>query len=291
MRTPPAPERRVFVDRELLRAAEELRSRGNELFRAGRFAESEVLYSDAIGLLPKGASELLNLHNNRAVARYKMGEYLLCTEDCTQAQILEPGESKSLLRRAMAWEGLEKWSRAIADYNQLLSSQPGLSGAVQGLSRCRKADADPFAGFEPHFQSRSGASTPGRPQALDDLAAMVSPAVERLKLEEASAALREAEQSTLKDAVDSKIAAWLGKRENNIRALLSSLDQVLWPELGVQNSALSDLMTPAQVKKHYMRVITRTHPDKIHPDESTERKMIASAVFAALNGAYASFDQ
>jgi hypothetical protein len=62
-----------------------------------------------------------------------------------------------------------------------------------------------------------------------------------------------------------QLAAWRLRREGNIRALLPSLDMVLWPELEWTPISLSELVTPAQVKVRYMKAINKVHPDKVRP--------------------------
>ena len=72
----------------------------------------------------------------------------------------------------------------------------------------------------------------------------------------------------LKDSVDAKLAAWRTGKETNVRALLASLDMVLWEDIlkgGVKVGGLHELVTPAQVKKGYVKAIARVHPDKVCP--------------------------
>ncbi|KAJ3308851.1 hypothetical protein HDU93_005645 [Gonapodya sp. JEL0774] len=99
----------------------------------------------------------------------------------------------------------------------------------------------------------------------------------------------EEEKFALKDTVDAKILAWRRSKETNIRALLASLEMILPAEMGVKNVALSELITPNQVKIRYMKVIAKVHPDKLGNDTSTERKLIANAVFGTLNNAFDAF--
>ncbi len=58
---------------------------------------------------------------------------------------------------------------------------------------------------------------------------------------------------------------WKQGKENNLRALLASLDMVLWSELGIVKCNMSDLVTPSQVKVRYMKTIAKIHPDKVRP--------------------------
>lgn len=78
-------------------------------------------------------------------------------------------------------------------------------------------------------------------------------------------------KDALKDEIDAqvyffniKIASWSKGKEENIRALISSLDSVLWPELGWKNVGLGQLITPQQVKIAYMKAVAKVHPDKVH---------------------------
>lgn len=59
--------------------------------------------------------------------------------------------------------------------------------------------------------------------------------------------------------------AWKKGKETNIRALLSSLDTILWDEFkgDWKPVNLSELITPSQVKIRYMKAIGKLHPDKV----------------------------
>ena len=67
----------------------------------------------------------------------------------------------------------------------------------------------------------------------------------------------------LKDSVEARLSAWKTGKETNVRALVASLDTVLWPELGWQKVGLHELVTPGQVKVRYMKAIAKLHPDKV----------------------------
>ena len=86
-----------------------------------------------------------------------------------------------------------------------------------------------------------------------------------------------------------QINAWRKGKEDNLRALLSSLDSVLWPSLEWKSINLSELITPPQVKVKYMKAVAKVHPDKITSDTSVENKLIANGVFSTLNKAWDTF--
>ncbi|KAH0395924.1 hypothetical protein KCU89_g9828, partial [Aureobasidium melanogenum] len=74
-----------------------------------------------------------------------------------------------------------------------------------------------------------------------------------------------------------------------LRALLGSLDTVLWPEAGWKKVNMSDLIMPNKVKIVYMKAIAKVHPDKIPQSATTEQKMISGSVFSTLNEAWDKF--
>lgn len=100
-------------------------------------------------------------------------------------------------------------------------------------------------------------------------------------------------KASLKDTVDAQLLAWKGGKETNIRALLASLDTVLWEDIVKDMGgkvALSELVLEGQVKKKYMRAVGRVHPDKLNTGNSTvEQRMLANGVFGALNEAWNAF--
>ena len=57
--------------------------------------------------------------------------------------------------------------------------------------------------------------------------------------------------------------AWKAGKETNLRALIASLETVLWPELGWTKVGMAELVSPKQVKIKYTRAIAKVHPDKV----------------------------
>ncbi|KAJ3505363.1 hypothetical protein NMY22_g17612 [Coprinellus aureogranulatus] len=97
----------------------------------------------------------------------------------------------------------------------------------------------------------------------------------------------------LKDSVEAKLLAWKKGKETNLRALLASLDTILWDDLIKDMGGKPDmaaLITGGGVKKWYMKSVARVHPDKLNANNSTvEQRMIAGGVFGALNEAWLAF--
>lgn len=80
-------------------------------------------------------------------------------------------------------------------------------------------------------------------------------------------------------------------KDGNIRALLSSLDTVLWENSGWKKPAMTDLLEPQRVKRAYMKANLVVHPDKVKQKGGTvEQIVIADIAFDALKGAWAKFE-
>jgi len=79
---------------------------------------------------------------------------------------------------------------------------------------------------------------------------------------------------------------WRSGKEANLRALIASLDAVLWPELGWKRVGMHELVTESQLKVRYVKAIAKVHPDKLNAQTTVEHRMIANGVFAALSEAW-----
>ena len=61
-----------------------------------------------------------------------------------------------------------------------------------------------------------------------------------------------------------QVRDWTEGKERNLRALLSSLHQVLWDgEARWKPIGMHQLVTADQVKKVYKRAVLSVHPDKV----------------------------
>ncbi|KAF8405687.1 hypothetical protein HHK36_007764 [Tetracentron sinense] len=93
----------------------------------------------------------------------------------------------------------------------------------------------------------------------------------------------QAERHRIAETLDAEIKRWSAGKEANLRALLSTLQYVLWPECGWQPVSLTDLITAAAVKKSYRKATLCIHPDKVQQKGATlQQKYIAEKVFDLL---------
>ncbi|VAI03910.1 unnamed protein product [Triticum turgidum subsp. durum] len=101
----------------------------------------------------------------------------------------------------------------------------------------------------------------------------------------------QAERDRIGDSLDFEIKRWAAGKEGNLRALLSTLQYILWPECGWQAVSLTDLITGAAVKKQYRKATLCIHPDKVQQKGATlQQKYIAEKVFDMLKEAWNKFN-
>lgn len=268
------------------------KDRGTEKFKLGQYSEAEAAYSTAIAALPESHLLLVPLHNNRALTRLKIGDYSGAADDATivldiiglgyhpsrelkvsradegASVDLAEGSLKALNRRAEAFEGREKWEDARKDWEALAGKEwakpRARSGAARGAERCRRmVQGASSSSSRVQAQPADGPRKPKPQPARSRVPSGPSEALAKLRSANDAAEAEDQARHELKDRVDAKILAWKGGKETNIRALLASLDLVLWPELGFQKAGMAELVSSAQVKIRYTKTIAKLHPDKV----------------------------
>ena len=261
---------------------------GTDMFKLGRYSEADAAYTSAISSLPESHLLQVQLYNNRGLSRLKTGEHSGTIEDCSfvisligpsyhpqrEAKVtkedegsgvdLADGLMKGYKRRAEAYEGREKWEEARKDWEVIAGTQWAngkmRNEAISGVGRCRKM-------LNPQTDRVTSKPKPAvrrpPPKAVIRVLTPPSEALAKLRAATDAAEVEDQTRHELKDAVDAKIIAWKGGKEQNIRALIASLENVLWPELNWQKVGMHELVAPNQVKIRYTKAIAKLHPDKV----------------------------
>ncbi|XP_068188381.1 sperm-associated antigen 1A [Antennarius striatus] len=116
-----------------------IKNEGNHLFKHGQFADALEKYTQAIegcsGAGIDSPEDLCILYSNRAACYLKDGNSADCIQDCTKALELQPYSLKPLLRRAMAYESLERYRKAYVDYKTVLQIDNGVQAAHDSVHR------------------------------------------------------------------------------------------------------------------------------------------------------------
>ncbi|CDS02314.1 hypothetical protein [Sporisorium scitamineum] len=232
--------------------------------------------------------------SNGRVAVYRASQEAALPAELAEINLRET-YGKALVRRAQALEANERWKLAKADWEVLLEYEKAEGSGVktatsnmkfarEGLHRCGKMLGENVVG--PAVSSTAPVKSKPRPTASASAAGGGEKASAAFADQQQKQAAEESAKFALKDSVDAKIEAWKRGKETNLRALLSSLDTIVWPELGWKPIALHQILDQNGLKKNYTKAIARLHPDKVKKDATTEQKMIASAAFHALNEAW-----
>ncbi|XP_022740331.1 inactive TPR repeat-containing thioredoxin TTL3-like [Durio zibethinus] len=111
------------------------RTRGNDFFNAGRYAEACSAYGE--GLRFDTSNSIL--YCNRAVCWSKLGLWEKSVEDCNQALKIEPNYIKAILRRAASNGKLGRWADAVRDYELLRKELPGDNEVAESLHNAQVA--------------------------------------------------------------------------------------------------------------------------------------------------------
>lgn len=121
--------------------SEILKIEGNDFFKRGKIPEAIEKYTKALdkcGNSEKDQKVKMDLYANRAACYVQLYEPTKVRDDCDKALELDPENVKALVRRAQAYESLEKYKLSLADYETALRLGGG-SVAQQGVNRVSKA--------------------------------------------------------------------------------------------------------------------------------------------------------
>jgi tetratricopeptide (TPR) repeat protein len=283
---PRAPPRNIpAISPSALSSSSNHRQAGTDAYKRGDYDAAHTCYSSALGCLPPNHPLLIIVLCNRALTAIKTGDPKAAVTDAeTALQLIGPfkGENetinlgnnegekemkefygKAVMRKAEALENMEKWSEAASVWKDAVAAGVGGAVSLRARDRCERAAANTSTSSTtckpaPTF-SKPAVRPPGKlaqpPQSQE--------AVRKLRAANAAADAADDEKFALSDQVEAKISNWKNGKSDNLRALLASLDTILWDEAGWKKVNMSDLIIANKVKIVYMKAIAKVHPDKV----------------------------
>lgn len=288
---PKAPVRQIPpVSAIALKSSTQHRLAGTQHFKRGDYASAHQSYSSSLSALPDKHPITIILLCNRALTGLKTGVPKEAVSDADTAlaligvsrgdgETVDLGASegggtkdmkefygKALTRKAEALEQMEKWSDARDVWKMAVEHGVGGATATQGRQRCEKALAPKSAPRVATPQARPRPTPKPKASALSDLggnSGADSDAVKRLRAQNQQAEKADDEKFALTDIVDQKVGAWRDGKRDNLRALLGSLDTVMWEGATWKKVGMHELITNGKVKINYMKAIGKCHPDKV----------------------------
>lgn len=247
-------------------------------------------FSTALSMLPEKHPITIIIRSNRAMTASKVGDPKSAISDADailelvgpskgEGEQIDPGNGepgkpmkeffgKALMRKAEGQEQLERWADAAKTWKLAVETGHGGGMSIQGRNRCEKAAGISKPAPKPTPARKPTTPALKKPSALDDLTGNATStgnfeSVSRLREANQAAERADDEKFALSESVDARLAAWKGGKQDNLRALLGSLDTVLWPEAGWKKVNMSELIMPNKVKINYMKGIGKVHPDKV----------------------------
>lgn len=287
----PLPAQRTIpqVSPIALKSSNNHRLAGTSAFKLGNYAQATSSYTSSLSSLPTTHPLTIVLLTNRALTQLKTGDPKACIVDAEAAmEIIGPargqGENidlgdgegkkemniywgKAMTRKAEALEQLERWNDAAKAWKDCVEANVGGSTSIQGRDRCEKAigrgNSQAAAAPKRATLATKSQATVRKPAVSAATNAQSAEAVQRLRAANAEADRVDDEKFALADSVDERLTNWRKGKEGNLRALLGSLDTVLWEGSGWKKVGMSELIIPGKVKVAYMKGISKVHPDKV----------------------------
>jgi len=116
------------------------KERGNDAFKNAQYDKAIEHYTKALNLTSDKSSELaISCYNNRSACNQQMSNFQAVVEDTTCVLEIDPTNLKALLRRGLAFEGLERYKSALQDIRAVLTIDPKVEIANKAQHRIGSA--------------------------------------------------------------------------------------------------------------------------------------------------------
>jgi stress-induced-phosphoprotein 1 len=118
-----------------------LKEEGNEFFKAREFQLAIEKYDAAIedSLTSPGDAIYVSCYNNKAGCMQQLHDHKGVAEAASMVLEHDPQNQKALLRRGLAFEGLERFQLGLNDIRALLLMTPNVAMANQAQHRMQNA--------------------------------------------------------------------------------------------------------------------------------------------------------
>ena len=101
------------------------KEKGDELYKQAQFEPAVAEYTKCIDMLKAQGQEksdlILKAYSNRAACNKQISHFDGTIEDCTAVLEVDPDNIKALIRRAQAFEGVERYRFALQDVKTVLA--------------------------------------------------------------------------------------------------------------------------------------------------------------------------
>uniref|UniRef100_A0A6M2DCB8 Putative serine/threonine-protein phosphatase 5-like diachasma alloeum n=1 Tax=Xenopsylla cheopis TaxID=163159 RepID=A0A6M2DCB8_XENCH len=116
--------------------SEQLKLKGNECTKAGKFEEAILHYTHALKLDPTNYS----LYSNRSYAFLKIQQHYLALQDAEETIKRAPTWAKGYFRKAEVQYACYLFAESLLSYSHALQLQPGDNLLLQAVNKAAKSD-------------------------------------------------------------------------------------------------------------------------------------------------------
>mmetsp|Transcript_12565 Transcript_12565/g.29684 ORF Transcript_12565/g.29684 Transcript_12565/m.29684 type:complete len:326 (-) Transcript_12565:268-1245(-) len=138
-RVKPKYERMEAQRRSNLSSDEVQKEKGDDAFKNAQFEVAIEYYSKCLSSLQRQGKSMSDLamkaHSNRAACYKQISNFDGVIEDCTAVLEVDPENVKALVRRAQAFEGVERYRFALQDIKMVLA-MPGAKVGKSNYDMC-----------------------------------------------------------------------------------------------------------------------------------------------------------
>ncbi|CAJ0953021.1 unnamed protein product, partial [Mesorhabditis belari] len=206
---------------------------------------------------------------------------------------LAPSSTTGMHRNASAPVFQQQQQPAAASFDPfadfLATTSDPASKPASGANSGRSTPAQARPNYNRSlFENMSGQSKKPGVNAFEDLLSAHNFTSSNANRNRTMADMRREEDVRGMDPVSIKIRDWTSGKERNIRALLGSLNEVLWDGAAKwEQTSMASLLTANEVKKSYRKACLVVHPDK---QTGQPHEELARAIFTELNDAWSAFE-
>lgn len=127
---------------------------------------------------------------------------------------------------------------------------------------------------------------------VNDMQESRAKALKEVREREAKKQADDAEEDDVRKRLEPKIKTWSEEhgKKKQLRALLGSMQVILWPGSSWKAVTIGDLLDDSKVKRCYHKASRVVHPDKTHHLDA-EKRFLAKRIFDALSQAKTEFDE
>ncbi|XP_072959993.1 uncharacterized protein [Typha angustifolia] len=143
----------------------------------------------------------------------------------------------------------------------------------------------------PRFDGNSALRCKARLERHQQIVERAAKALAEKNMRDILSQREQAEKNRLAESLDTDVRRWANGKEGNLRALLSTLQYILGPEVGWEPISLTEVITATAIKKAYRKATLCVHPDKLQQrGANVQQKYICEKVFYLLQDAWNKFN-